>query len=96
MLYLSSFPREQVMSNTCIEIPRDIIQSARMTPEDLKKELALVLYQQNKISFGKARELAGLNIWSFQQLLGDRGINIHYDVDDFDQDLHNLEKLGRI
>ena len=84
------------MSNTCIEIPRDIMQSARVTPEELKKELALVLYQQNKISFGKARELAELNIWSFQQLLGDRGINIHYDIDDFDQDLHNLEKLGRI
>ena len=72
------------------------MQSARVTPEELKKELALVLYQQNKISFGKARELAELNIWSFQQLLGDRGINIHYDIDDFDQDLHNLEKLGRI
>ncbi len=84
------------MDNINIEIPREIIQSARLTTQDLKRELALILFQQKKISFGKARELAGLNIWSFQQLLGDRGINIHYDVDDFDQDLHNLEKLGRI
>ena len=84
------------MSNTCIEIPRDILQSARMSSEEIKKELALVLFQQKKISFGKAKELAGINIWSFQQLLGDRGINIHYDVEDFDQDLQNLENLGRI
>ncbi len=84
------------MSNTCIEIPRDILQSARMSSEEIKKELALVLFQQEKISFGKAKELAGVNIWSFQQLLGDRGITIHYDVEDFDQDLQNLENLGRI
>ena len=84
------------MSNTCIEIPRDILQSARMSSGEIKKELALILFQQQKISFGKAKELAGLNMWSFQQLLGDRGIDMHYDVEDFDQDLQNLEKLGRL
>ena len=84
------------MDNINIEIPREIIQSARLTTQDLKRELALVLYQQNKISFGKAKELAGLNVWTFQQLLGERGINIHYDVDDFNDDLQNLEKLNRL
>ncbi len=84
------------MDNINIEIPREIIQSARLTTQDLKRELALVLFQQNKISFGKAKELAGLNVWTFQQLLGERGINIHYDVDDFNDDLQNLEKLNRL
>jgi len=84
------------MENVCIEIPREVLHSARTTPEELKRELAILLYQQNKISFGKARELTGLNVWSFQQLLGDRGINIHYDVEDFDEDMQNLKKLGRL
>jgi len=84
------------VDNINIEIPREIIQSARLTTQDLKRELALVLFQQNKISFGKAKELAGLNVWTFQQLLGERGINIHYDVDDFNDDLQNLEKLNRL
>ena len=84
------------MDNINIEIPREIIQSARLTTQDLKRELALLLFQQNKISFGKAKELAGLNVWTFQQLLGERGINIHYDVDDFNDDLQNLEKLDRL
>ncbi len=84
------------MENVCIEIPREVLHSARTTPEELKRELAILLYQQNKISFGKARELTGLNVWSFQQLLGDRGINIHYDVKDFDEDMQNLKKLGRL
>lgn len=84
------------MNNLCIEIPREIMHSARLTPEELKKELAILLFQQNRISFGKARELAGLDVWSFQQLLGAREINVHYDLDDFNDDLQNLKKLGRI
>jgi predicted HTH domain antitoxin len=72
------------------------MQSARTTPLELKKELALLLYRQNKISFGKARELAEMNVWSFQQLLGDRGINVKYDVEDLDNDLRNLKNLDRI
>lgn len=84
------------MDNINIEIPREIMQAARLSTQDLKKELALLLYQQNKISFGKAKDLADLNVWSFQHLLGVRGINVHYDEDDFNDDLHNLEKLDRI
>ncbi|MFP4128841.1 MAG: UPF0175 family protein [Desulfonatronovibrio sp.] len=84
------------MDMVCIEIPREVMHSARTTPIELKTELALLLFQQNKISFGKARELTGLNVWAFQQLLGDRGINIHYDVDEFNEDLDNLKKLGRL
>ena len=94
--HYSDVENEVRMDNICIEIPREIMQSARTTPLELKKELALLLYRQNKISFGKARELAGINVWSFQQLLGDRGINVKYDVEDLDDDLRNLKNLGRI
>jgi predicted HTH domain antitoxin len=81
------------MDNVCIEIPREVLNSARMSVAELKKELALILYQQNKLSFGKARELTELNVWAFQQLLGDRGIPVHYDVDDLNDDIKNLEFL---
>ncbi|WP_262510490.1 UPF0175 family protein [Salinibacter ruber] len=38
------------------------------------------------MSFGKARELAGMSVWDFQQLLGHRGIAVHYDVEAYEQD----------
>ncbi|MDP2972079.1 MAG: UPF0175 family protein, partial [Deltaproteobacteria bacterium] len=45
------------MSSTIvIEIPREIIHATRMTPEELRRELAIHLFQQGKLSFGKARE----------------------------------------
>ena len=67
-----------------------------MTPQELRQELAIHLFQQGKLSFGKAREMADMTAWAFQQLLGARGIAIHYDVQDYEQDLATLRELGRI
>ena len=79
-----------------IEIPREIIHATRMTPQALKRELALYLFQQGKLSFGKARELAEMTAGEFQQLLGSRGIPIHYDVEDYEQDLATLKEMGQL
>ena len=70
-----------------IEIPHEIIHITRMTTQELKMELAIHLFQQGKLSFGKDREMAGMTVWAFQQLLGDRKILVHYDVGDYEEDL---------
>ena len=79
-----------------IEIPREVIHGARMTPQELRRELAIHLFQQGKLSFGKAREMASMTVWSFQQLLGSRDIPVHYDVEDYQEDLATLRELGRL
>jgi predicted HTH domain antitoxin len=75
-----------------IEIPREVVHVARMTPEELRRELAVYLLQQGKLSFGRAREVAGMTAWAFQQWLGARGILAHYDVEDYEQDLITLKE----
>lgn len=82
-------------TDVMIGIPRDILHTTRMSPAEIKRELALSLFQQGKISFGKARELAGMTVWAFQQLLGSREIPVHYDVEDYLEDRAALETLGR-
>ncbi len=47
-------------------------------------------------SFGKARELAGMTVWDFQLLLGSRKIPIHYDIQDYEDDVATLRGLGRL
>jgi len=79
-----------------IEIPQEVLHAARMTPEEMKRELAVLLFQQGKLSFGKAREMAGMTVRAFQQLLGSRGITVHYDVADYEEDLATLKALGRL
>jgi predicted HTH domain antitoxin len=88
--------RIDTASTISIDIPREILHVTRMSPEELRRELAISLFQQQKLSFGKARELAGMTAWTFQQLLGSRGIVAHYDVEDYEEDLETLKELGRV
>jgi predicted HTH domain antitoxin len=88
---------EGAMSATVsIEIPREVVHAARMSADELRQELATYLFLRRKLSFGKAREVAGMTTWAFQQLLGARGIPVHYDVEDYEHDLVTLKELGRL
>lgn len=79
-----------------IEIPQDVLDSARLTVQDLKVEIAIHLYEQGRLSIGKARELANLPLWEFRQLLAARRIAPHYDEDDLEEDIATLHELGRL
>lgn len=75
-----------------IEIPHEVLHPARMTTADIEHELAVHLFAEGKLSFGKARELATLGFWEFQQLLASRRIPMHYDMKKI-QDLATLTRL---
>jgi predicted HTH domain antitoxin len=79
-----------------LEVPQDILDSARLTISELKVELAVYLYAQGRLSIGKARELASMSLWEFRQLLAARRIAPHYDVVDLEEDVATLRKMGRL
>ena len=79
-----------------MEIPQDVLDSARLTVPELKVETAVYLYAQGRLSIGKARELAGMTLWEFRQLLASRRISPHYDVTDLEEDIATLRDLGRL
>ncbi len=79
-----------------IEIPREVVHATRMEPDELRLELAVCLFQQGKLSFGKAREMAKKSVWVFQQLLGSRDIPVHYDIENYEEDMAALRGIGRI
>ncbi len=68
----------------------------RMAPQEIKCELAIHLFQLGKLFFGKAREMAGMTVWAFQQLLGSRGILVHYYPEDYEEELSTPRELGRL
>lgn len=74
-----------------IEIPDQVAQAIRLPLEEQKQqlliELAVALYGRGILSFGKARELAGLDKYEFGVLLGKRGIPRHYDTTDLQDDV---------
>jgi predicted HTH domain antitoxin len=79
-----------------VEVPQEILDSARLTPAELKVEMAVHLYEQGRLSVGKARELADMTLWEFRQLVASRRISPHYDEADLDEDLVTLRELGRL
>lgn len=79
-----------------LEIPQVVLDAAQMNTHDLRLELALTLYAQQRLSLGKARELAGLTLWEFRQWLGLRRIEAHYDDADLQDDVNTLRELGRL
>ena len=58
----------------------------RKEPE-LQRELALALYREDLLSFGKARQLAGMSKQAFGALLGARGTERHYGTEELKEDL---------
>lgn len=74
-----------------LHIPDSVAQAIRLPEtrmqEELLVELAIALYAQGILSFGKARELAGMGKYEFSQLLGRRQIPRHYGREELEDDL---------
>lgn len=92
-LHTDSTEEGDHMTMATITIPNEVLLATRMTSAEIQLELAISLFQQDKLSFGKARELAGLDFWAFQQILGSRGISPHYDVAELHEDLATIERM---
>lgn len=76
-----------------VVIPDDILQATKMTEDELKLEIAIMLYKQQKISSGKVCAWTGLTVIEFQHQLAKRGLYINYDVKDFQADVKTLQSM---
>lgn len=79
-----------------IIFPDEILQATHMSVEEVKLELAVLIFQKDKITIGQASRLAGMSQLQFQHLLASRKIPVHYDVAKFERDLRTLREMGRI
>lgn len=77
-----------------IQLPDDIVQSAHLTEAELLREIAIVLFHQERITLGRASLLCGMDQIEFQKLLASRGITIHYDIEDYEADLKSIREDG--
>jgi predicted HTH domain antitoxin len=76
--------------NITLDIPESVIGSLRVPEGEiqarLKMELAITLYAQGLLSFGKASDLAELDRFSFSDLVTTRGIQRHYGAEELAED----------
>jgi predicted HTH domain antitoxin len=75
-------------------IDSEIVKASGLSEEQLLVEVVLLLFQQGKISLGKAAELLKMSQISLQKLMAERGICIHYDVAEFQEDIQHFTGKG--
>jgi predicted HTH domain antitoxin len=86
------------MARLSIQVSQELQQAVRLPPEEvparLERELAVRLYDRGLLTFGQARQLAGMTRWDFRDLLGEEGVLRRYDVEELEEDLQTLETLA--
>ena len=76
-----------------ITIPDTVLSETNISSADLRIELATYLYEKQRLSIGKARKIAGLNLIAFQKELAKRNIYLHLGIQDLEIDIKNLSYL---
>jgi predicted HTH domain antitoxin len=76
-----------------VVIPDDIMDAAQLTADELKLEVAVILFKRGGITLAQASRFCGMSRVQFQKQLAARRIGLHYSADDFESDLATLDEL---
>jgi predicted HTH domain antitoxin len=69
-------------------ISDELLSDIQISADDLRVELAIWLFQSERVSLGKAAKIANLSRFSFQNLLAERTIPvINYSIEEVKQEL---------
>lgn len=72
-------------------ISDDVLRATRMTEVEMKQEIAIFLFEKNKLMPAQASRLAKMHRLQLQHLLASRQIAVHDDVTDFETDIRALQ-----
>jgi len=73
-----------------VEIPDQIVSQTGLSAKEILLKVALVLFQEEKLTLGQASKLAKVHQFEFQKELAKRQIPVHYSEDDYERDLQTI------
>jgi len=76
-----------------IEIDSSIITQLALSEQEVKTEIAIHFFSINKLTLAQAAKLAGLHAMVFQKILATRKIPVHYDEQNFQEDLITMQSI---
>jgi predicted HTH domain antitoxin len=78
-----------------VTISDEVLTAAHISEPELKQELALTLFRQERLTLAQASRLAEMTQLAFQALLADRRIPIYYGIEEFREDVRTLHPPER-
>ena len=73
-------------------ITDDIVKATHLTEAELRSEIAVLMYQQDRLTLGQASGFAGVSQEAFLKVLGSRRIPVHYGLDDLERDIETVNQ----
>ena len=75
-------------------IPEEVLHASHLTSLELKREIAVMLFGQDRLTLGQASELAEMSQRQFLALLSSRQIPVHYGEAELAKDLEIVKTLA--
>jgi predicted HTH domain antitoxin len=79
-----------------LNISDEVLAVAHISEPELKQELALTLFQQERLTLAQASRFAEMSLLAFQALLAEREIPVHYGVEEFREDLRSVRQTEHL
>lgn len=79
-----------------VTVSDSVLTAAHISEPELKRELALTLFRQGRVTLAQASRLAEMGQLAFQALPAKRQIPIHYGVEKFREDLRTLRQTEQL
>lgn len=77
-----------------IEIPDSLLENSSIDGRIFRTDLAIFLFEKEIFTLSQAAEFASMYQFEMQKLLAIRNIPMHYNVDEFLEDVQTLESLS--
>ena len=77
-----------------VEVPSDLISLSGYSEEDLKTDVAILLYKRQALTLARAARWLGMTRLEFQKTLAERGFPINFSIEDFETDLKTLQSMA--
>jgi predicted HTH domain antitoxin len=77
-----------------VVIDDETLEATHLSEAELKREIAIFLFEDKRLTLGRASRFAEMSQFQFQHILASREIPVHYGVDDLEQDLKTLDSMN--
>lgn len=81
-----------MIATSDLVVPKEFLESAKMSEDEMRIDLAVHLYATERLTMGQAKRLARLDQISFQHELKKKNVYLHITPEDV---LHDVETLRR-
>lgn len=78
-----------------VTISDEVLAAAHLSEPELRRELAVALFRDERLTLAQASRLAEVDQLAFQAVLAEREIPIHYGIEEFHEDLRTLDAFTR-